>query len=342
MSIDTLGIDLGKTVCHMVALDEGGQILFRRKLRRDQVLRMTANLPACRIGLEACCGAHHLGHRLNAQGHDVRLMPPEYVRPYVKSNKNDDRDAEAIAEAVGRPTMRFVPLKEEAQLDLQAIHRARERLVRDRTALINQVRGFLFERGITVPQGRLSLGRRLPEILRDDTSGISPRIRLLLSDIRAEWQELDRRIDAFDRELAECARRNDKACRLIEIPGIGVTIATALVAAIDNGAAFSRARDLSAWLGLVPKQHTTGGRPRLGGISKRGNVYLRRLLIHGARSVLPHLAEQSSPVGCWLRGLLSRAHRNVAIVALANKMARIAWVVLRTGTHYEAQTLPTA
>jgi transposase len=293
--------------------------------------------------MEACCGAHHLGRILRAQGHQVRLMSPEYVRPYVKAQKNDDRDAEAIAEAATRPTMRFVELKSEEQLDLQTLHRVRDRLVGERTALINQLRALLLERGFVIPQGRRKLEQHLAAILDEgEDVPLSPRVRALVEDLRAEWRELDRRIGAFDDEFAARARTDEAARRLATIPGIGVLNATALVAAIGAGEAFRRGRDLAAWLGLVPRQASTGGKPKLLGISKRGNKYLRKLLIHGARSALPSLSRSATPLGSWLRGLLIRAHVNTAVVALANKLARIAWAVLRRGQKFDAGALRAA
>jgi transposase len=262
-------------------------------------------------------------------------MSPEYVRPYVKAQKNDDRDAEAIAEAATRPTMRFVELKSEEQLDMQSLHRARDRLVGERTALINQLRAFLLERGITVPQGRRKLELSLETLLPADQALISPRTRLLIEDLRAEWCELDRRIQAFDEEFARQARTDETARLLSTIPGIGPLNATALAAAIGRAETFGRGRDLAAWLGLVPKQMTTGGKPKLLGISKRGNVYLRKMLIHGARAALPTLSKSETPLGEWLRGLLARAHVNTVIVALAAKLARIVCAVLRSGQQFE-------
>lgn len=336
MTIATLGLDLGKNWIHMVGLDDGGRIALRRRVRRDRLLAQTGNMPACVVGMEACCGAHHLGRALEAQGHTARLMPPQFVKPFVKSNKNDYRDAEASAEAVQRPTMRFVPLKDASQLDLQTIHRVRQRLVGCRTALINQLRAVLLERGITVPQRRLVLAKRLPDILADEHNGLSRRIRCLIEEIRAEWRELDLRIDALTGELMATAKGDDACRRLCEIPGIGPLNATALVAAVGDGAVFDRGRDMAAWLGLVPREHSTGGKQRLLGISKRGNKYLRTLLIHGARAALPYLAERRDALGSWLRALLARAHRNVVVVALANKLARIAWAVLAGARRYEA------
>jgi transposase len=307
-------------------------------MRRETVLTFAAGLPPCVVAMEACCGAHHLGRLLQAQGHQVRLMSPEYVRPYVKAQKNDDRDAEAIAEAATRPTMRFVELKSEERLDLQTLHRVRDRLVGERTALINQLRAVLLERGVVVPQGRSKLERALAGML--DEGGevpLSPRMRALVEDMRAAWRELDRRIAAFDAEFAALAKADEAARRLATIPGIGVLSATALVAAIGDGRTFARGRDLAAWLGLVPRQATTGGKPRLLGISKRGNGYLRRLLIHGARAAMPSLSGGATPLGAWLSGLLARAHRNVAVVALAARLARIVLAVLRDGGSFEAK-----
>lgn len=333
MGIVTLGLDPGKNWVHMVGFDSDGRIVLRRRLRRGQLLALTANMPPCLIGMEACSGAHHLGRALQAQGHEARLMPPQYVKPFVKANKNDYRDAEANAEAVERPTMRFVALKAPEQLDLQSLHRVRQRLVGRRAALINQLRAILLERGIVVPQTRRAPEKWLPEILADESNGLSPRMRRLIEELRAEWRELDRRIAAFDEEFQAVAKREADCRRLCEIPGIGVLNATALVAAVGDGSAFSTGRDFAAWLGWTPRECSTGGKQRLLGISKRGNKYPRTLLSHGARAALPYLAERSDALGGWLQSLLARAHRNVVVVALANKLARMAWAVL-TGQRY--------
>jgi transposase len=337
--IAVLGIDLGKNSCSVAGLDDTGRVVLRRRVSRDGLTGLLAKLRPCTVAMEACCGAHHVGRSAEKQGHQVRLMPPEYVRPYVKAQKNDDRDAEAIAEAATRPTMRFVPLKEEARLDVQALHRARERLVAERTALINQMRALLLERGIVLPQRWRSLAAWVDAPLASgEPDPISPRMRLLMTDMRAEWVELDRRIAAFDDEFAASAREDAAARRMATVPGIGPINATALVAAVGDASAFGRARDLAAWLGLVPRQATTGGKPKLLGISKRGSRYLRKNLIHGARAVMPRLAATNTHLGRWLRGLLARAHKNTAVVALANKLARIAWAVLARGRTYEAAT----
>jgi transposase len=336
MHIAVIGIDLGKNSCSVAGFDATGRIVLRRRMSRDGVIKLGARLPACVMAMEACCGAHHLGRALQAHGHEVRLMSPEYVQPYVKAQKNDERDAEAIAEAATRPTMRFVALKSEMQLDMQTLHRARSRLVGERTALINQLRAVLLERGITVAQGRRKLEQYLALSLDDEDAPplpLSPRMRLLIDDIRAQWRELDRRIATSDAEFVAAARIDPTARRLVTIPGIGAINATALVAAVGDARSFARARDLAAWLGLVPRQATTGGRPRLLGI-KRGNKYLRTLLIHGARAALPSLTTTAGSLGNWLRGLSARAHRNTVIVALASKLARISWAVLRSAATY--------
>jgi transposase len=341
MKIAVLGIDLGKNVCSVVGLDPSGAVVLRRRVRRDTLIDLVAKLPSCIVGMEACCGAHHLGRLFAAQGHDVRLMSPEYVRPYVKAQKNDDRDAEGIAEAATRPTMRFVEMKTEDQLDMQTLHRSRERLVGERTALINQLRAILLDRGIVVPQGKRKLEQYLVIVMNEhDGKGLSARMRMLVADIRAQWQDLDRRIGEFDAEFVRWAKANEDARRLVTIPGVGVTISTALIAAVGKAETFEHGRDLAAWLGLVPRQSTTGGKPRLMGISKRGNKYLRKLLIHGARAALPYVAEKDTALGRWAKSLLSRVHQNVAVVAFANKLARICWAVLRSGQRFAAQEAP--
>jgi len=273
--------------------------------------------------MEACCGAHHLGRVFAAHGYDVRLMSPEYVRPYIKAQKNDDRDAEGIAEAATRPSMRFVEPKD--QLDMQTLHRSRDRLVGERTALINQLRAILLERGMVAPQGKRKLEQFLAVLMDEQGgAGLSSRMIVLVADARAQWAELDRRISAFEAEFVRWVKENEEARRLTTIPGVGPIVASALVAAIGRAESFDRGRDLAAWLGLVPRQFTTGGKPKLLGISKRGNKYLRKQLIHGARAALPYIAERDTPLGRWVKGLMSRTHRNVVVVALANKLARIA------------------
>jgi transposase len=328
--IAVLGIDIGKNVCSLVGLDASGAVVLRRRAKRETLIGIAAKLPDCIVAMEACCGAHHIGRLFAGHGHDVRLMSPEYVRPYIKAQKNDDRDAEGIAEAATRPTMRFVEMKTQDALDMQTLHRSRDRLIGERTALINQLRAILLERGIVVAKGRRNLQKFLLDLMSEpDGGGLSERMRLLVSDIQTQWQELDKRIATFDAEFVAFAKENADARRLTTIPGVGVMIASALIAAIGKAETFQHGRDLSAWLGLVPRQATTGGKPKLLGISKRGNVYLRKLLIHGARAALPYVAERDTALGRWLKGLVARVHQNVAVVAFANKLARIAWAVLR-------------
>ena len=333
--IATLGIDLGKNSCSLAGLDASGAVVLRRRMTREGVIKFAAELPACVVAMEACCGAHYLGRTFEGQGHTVRLMSPEYVAPYVKAQKTDDRDAEAIAEAATRPTMRLVMLKTEAQLDLQVLRRARERLVAGRTRLTNQLRAVLLERGVILPKRRSCLAKRLDELMKDGELAVSPRALKLLQDLRDEWASLDRRIGTYDDELAALTRDDELARRLATIPGIGVINATALLAAVGDASAFRKGRDLAAWLGLTPRQHSTGGRTKLLGISKRGNKYLRTQLIHGARAALVHFEKKLTPVGAWVRQMLTRAHPNVVVVALAAKLARIAWAVLRHDREYE-------
>lgn len=339
--IAVLGIDLGKNSCSLAGLDATGAVVLRRKIAREGIVAFAAALPGCVIAMEACCGAHFLGRAFADQGHEVRLMSPEYVQPYVKAQKTDDRDAEAIAEAATRPTMRFVSLKSEDQLDLQVLHRARERLVLARTALINQLRAVLLERGIIFPKGRIVFMRRLYEVGVEGMA-VTARTRRLLDDLREECAALDRRIRAYDEEFATLVRENAQARRLAGIPGVGVINATALLAAVGDGSAFARGRDLAAWLGLTPRQHSTGGKTKMLGISKRGNRYLRKQLIHGARAALPHLAAKATRMGAWLRDLLARAHPNVVVVALAAKLARIVWAVLRREENFDPGALAAA
>lgn len=336
MQISILGIDIGKNSCSVVGVDDHGAVVIRRTMRRQTLIEFTERLPICIIAMEACCGAHHLGQLFTARGHEVRLMSPEYVRPYVKAQKNDDRDAEGIAEAASRPTMRFVELKSQEQLDIQTLHRVRSRLVAERTTLINQLRAVLLEKGAVFAAGRVKFENALDVLLAEADEILSPRIRNLVIELRGEWRVLDEKIEALNAEFVSLARQNSAMRRLTSIPGIGVLNATALVAAIGDAGSFQHARDLGAWLGLVPRQFTTGGKARLLGITKRGNVYLRTLLVHGARAAMNTLSRSETPIGQWLRTMLSRGvQRNVVIVALANKLARIAWAVLRKGQPYE-------
>lgn len=339
MTIRTIGIDLGKTSVHIIGMDSEGTITLRKRLSRAQLMKATANLPVCLIAMEASCGAHHIGRMLAAQGHDVRLIPAQFVRPFVKSNKNDYIDAEAIAEAAQRPTMRFVPIKTVDQLDMQAYHRTRDRLVARRTGVINQLRAFLLERGITVRQGRTALQNYMPAVLQDADQLLSPRMDRLVRQLWKEWQMLEEEIERTSKEIIAAVKDNEVCRRLLDVPGVGPLVASAMVAAIGNGSAFRKGREFAAWLGLTPRQHSTGGKAKLLGISKRGNEYLRRLFVHGARSVLQQTKRERISMGAWLTQLEARVHRNVAVVALANKLARIAWAVLAKGEYQRNRIL---
>ena len=334
--ITTIGLDIGKNTFHLIGFDRRGAVALQLKLSRAQLERRLANVPACLIGMEACSGAHHIGRELESLGHDVRLIPAQYVKPFLKGHKNDYRDAEAIAEAVQRPTMRFVRIKTPEQMDLLALHRVRSRLVGQRTAVTNQIRGFLIERGITVRQGLMPLRRALPEILSANSGPLSPRMVALIADLTADWRRLDERIAGVSADIEALAEQDDGCQRLMTVPGIGPIISSAVVAAIGNGAGFKQGRDFGAWLGLVPRQESTGDRTILGKISKRGNKYLRTLFVQAAHVVLirrPNTARHA--LWPWIVRASKRLHRNMLAIALANKLARIAWAVLARGHTYQ-------
>jgi transposase len=325
--INVIGIDLGKNAFQVHGVDEHGQQQVQRQFTRTSLKRWLAKLAPCCIGMETCSGAHHLGRWLTGLGHEVHLMSPQFVRAYVKSNKNDARDAEAICEAVSRPTMRFVPIKTVEQQELQIQHRVRQRVVAERTALANQVRGFLLEFGIAIPIGIRVLRRRLPEVLEDADNELTTRGRALIEELRLELVALDERVAVLDERFQQVAQADERCVRLQTIPGVGPLTATALVASIGDIHSFDNARCLSAWLGLVPRQHSTGGKSRLLGISKRGDRYLRTLLIHGARAALRGAAKRDDRSSRWVLDVEQRRGRNVAVVALANKMARMVWAL---------------
>jgi transposase len=342
MHIASIGIDLGKTTFHLVALGERNKILVRKKFSRAQLVAYTANLPASLIGLEACAGSHFIGTVLREQGHQVRIIPAQFVKPYRKSNKNDFIDAEAIAEAVTKQNMRFVEIKTQEQLDWQAMHRVRDRLMQRRTALINEIRGFLLERGLTFAARPIYLRKNLPPVIEDAEQNLSPRLRWLLDRLWQEWKQTEIDIKAITDEIERISNDDARCRRLRQIPGFGPLVSTATVAAIGNGAAFRRGRDFAAWVGVVPRQYSTGGKQKLFGISKRGNIYLRRMLIHGARAVLLRVKYDTGGFGQWVHRLAQRAPRNKVVVAIANKLARIAWAVLSSGKEYRHQPLQPA
>jgi len=337
MNATRIGLDLAKMVFQVHGVDRDEQRVIKRQLRRSQMLTFFEQLPACKIGMEACAGAHYWARELGQMGHEVKLIAPQFVKPYVKSQKNDANDAEAICEAVGRPNMRFVAIKTVAQQDLQAVHRIRGELVKSRTAKVNQIRGLLAEYGEIVPARIESIRRAIPELQEDATNGLTPLFRRLLEGLRLDLVELDRRVGELDQEIAVAAQEDPVARRLQTVPGIGPITATALVAAVGDGRQFKRGRDLAAWLGLTPGQHSSGGKDHLLGISKRGDSYLRTLLIHGSRAVLRAVGNKSDPRSRWIAGVAARRHKNVAAVALANKNARIVWALLTRGEDYDSQ-----
>lgn len=334
--VKVVGIDLAKRSFHVYGVDERGQRVMSKTFNRTRLSEFMANLPACTVAMEACGSAHAWARQFRDDGHEVRLMAPQFVKPYVKSNKNDAIDAEAICEAAQRPNMRFVAIKSVEQQDLQALHRMRSLVVERRTAQVNQIRGLLLEYGIEIPQGRAAVGRHLPEILEDPDNGLSEQFRAELRGLADELRHLDERVAHYDARIETIAQNHPQAQALMTIPGLGAKGATALVAAVgEDPRLFKNGRGLAAWLGLVPRQHSTGGRERLLGISKRGDVYLRQLLIHGARAVLRWVERKDDATSRWATALKARRHPNVAAVALANKIARIAYAVMATGKPYD-------
>ncbi|MFZ2081925.1 MAG: IS110 family transposase [Xanthobacteraceae bacterium] len=339
----TIGIDTGKNTLHLIGLDDEGTIVLREKLGRSRITTRLANVPRCLIGIEAGMATHYVARELIALGHDVRQVPPAYARPFRQAHKNDFRDAYAIAEAVQRPSTRCVPVKTDDQLDLQALHRVRSRLISERTAVINQIRGFLLEHGIPVRQGLRFLRQQLPDTLAKRIDVLSSRIIRIIEDLSGDWRRLDERIDCVTEEIEQLAHGTESCRQLMTVPGIGPIIASAMVAAIGNGVAFAKGRDFAAWLGLVPKQMSTGDRTILGRISKRGNRYLRMLFMQGARVILLRPANWTKhSFGPWLTAAAKRLHPNVLATALANKLARIAWTILAQRRSYEARVVADA
>jgi transposase len=337
----TIGIDTGKNTLHLIGLDDKGAIVLREKIARGRIAARFANVPRCLIGIEAGMATHYVARELMGLGHDVRQVPPAYAKPFRQGHKNDFRDAHAIAEAVQRPSTRCVPVKTDDQLDLQALHRVRSRLVGQRTAVINQIRGFLLEHGIAVRQGLRFLRQQLPDILAKRDDVLSPRMTRIIEDLSGDWRRLDERIQHVTEEIEVLAHSSESCRQLMTAPGIGPLIASAMVAAIGNGTAFAKGRDFAAWLGLVPKQMSTGDRTILGRISKRGNRYLRTMIMQGARVILLRPANWTKhSFGPWLTAAAQRLHHNVLATALANKLARIAWTVLAQRRSYEARVVP--
>lgn len=335
MKLTTIGIDLAKNVLQVHGADEKGKAVLKKQLKHVQVVAFFANLTPCKIGMEACGSAHYWARKLQALGHRVQLIAPQYVKPFVKRNKNDAADAEAICEAVGRPNMPAVPIKNASQQAILSVHRARQGFVKARTAQANQIRGLLAEYGIAIPQGIGHIAERVPAIIEDGESDLPGSFRLLIQRLLDHLKELDRQVGELELEIQRWHRDNAASQKLAKIPGIGPMTASALVASIGDARNFENGRQLAAWLGIVPRQHSTGGKPTLLGISKRGDIYLRTLLIHGARAVI-RVAEHKPGADPWLKGLLARRNKNVAAVALANKNARTIWALLAHDREYEA------
>jgi transposase len=327
MKITTIGIDLAKVVFQIHGVDERGKVAVRKQLKRAEMPIYFANLEPCLIGMEACGSAHHWARKLEGYGHTVKLMAPQFVKPYVKTNKNDMADAEAICEAVSRPNMRFVPIKNVEQQAILSVHRARQGFVKARTAQGNQIRGLLSEFGIVIPQGIRSVMKLMPEILEDGENGLPGTMRHLLERLTENLKEMDRQAKELEAQIQLWHRENEASRKLAEIPGLGPITASAIVATVGDAREFKNGRQLAAWMGLVPRQHSSGGKQNLLGISKRGDTYLRTLMIHGARSVI-RFAENKTEPECWLRKLMARRNKNVAAVALANKNARVVWALL--------------
>jgi transposase len=336
MKITTVGIDLAKNVFQLHAVDERGKAVLRRQLRREQITPFFANLPPCLIGMEACASAHHWGRVLQRLGHTVRLMAPQFVKPYVKTNKNDVADAEAICEAVSRPNMRFVPIKSVEQQAILCVHRVRQGFVKARTAQANQIRGLLGEFGLIIPQGISHIAERVPTLLEDASNELPAALRQLIEHLTAHLKELDRQAKEFERQIIAWHRSSELSRKLEKIPGIGPLAASALVASIADANSFDNGRQVSAWLGLVPRQCSSGGKSTLLGMSKRGDAYLRTLLIHGARSAILAAQRKSRNTNVWLTNLLNRRHPNIAAVALANKNVRTAWAMLAHNREFRA------
>ena len=341
MKITTIGLDLAKVLFQVHGVDERGKVSTRKQLKRAEMLKYFANLEPCLIGIEACGSAHYWARKLEGYGHTVKLMAPQFVKPYVKTNKNDAADAEAICEAVRRPNMRFVAIKNVEQQAILSVHRARQAFVKARTGQANQIRGLLSEFGIVMPQGISSITKQVPEILEDGENGLPGTMRNLIDRLTENLKEMDRQVKELEAQIQLWHRENEASRKLAEIPGLGPITASAIVATVGDAREFKNGRQLAAWLGLVPKQYSSGGKQTLLGISKRGDTYLRTLLIHGARSVINAVEKKADPES-WLKKLMGRRNKNVATVALANKNARIVWALLAKDSMFRPDYKPAA
>jgi transposase len=339
MEVKRVGIDLAKNVFQLHGVDRHEQAIFKRRLKRDQWLRVLLDNtdPDCVIGMEACSGAHHWARELQSRGYSVRLIPPQFVVPYVKSNKNDANDAEAICEAMSRPSMRFVSVKRVEQQDIQATHRIRSELMKQRTAKAQQIRGLVSEYGLVAPLRLAALRAAIPRWLEDAENGLTPRFRALLHGLYRDLTGLDDRVAELTGEIKAIAKTDPVAQRLQQLRGVGPLVATALLASVGDGKQYKKGRQMAAALGLTPRQHSSGGKDRLLGISKRGDAYLRSILIHGARAVVSHAKHKEDRLSLWVTQIAQRRHPNVAAVALANKTVRMAWSMMTSGSDYDPE-----
>lgn len=334
MNISTIGIDLAKEVFQLHAVDQAGKTIYKKKMRRAEMILHLSNLPSCLIGMEACASSHYWARKLSQMGHTVKLMAPQFVKPYVKSNKNDAADAEAICEAVTRPNMRFVSIKDVEQQTILSIHRVRQLLVTERTAQVNQIRGLLAEFGIVMPKGIGHLAKRIPDILEDAENDLTNGMRDLILCCFERMKRISKEIDQKELLIRQWHKQNSLSTKLEKIPGIAPLTASVFVATIGNALEFKSGRELSAYIGLVPRQHSSGGKQNLLGISKRGDIYLRTLLIHGARSVIRY-ADTSPNASPWVKSIIDRRNKNIATVALANKNVRTIWALLTKGGDFD-------
>ena len=337
MKLSRVGIDLAKNIYQLHGVDRSGKTLWKRRLKRDQWFRVLLDTiePGCEIGMEACAGAHHWARELQSRGYTVKLIAPQFVKPYVKSNKNDANDAEAICEAMSRPNMRFVTVKWVEQQDIQATHRIRSELITQRTAKANQIRGLVAEYGLVAPKQLSSLRAAIPCWLEDPQNGLTGDFRALLHGVWNDLLDLDERVGEMDQIIKRLAANNEDCVRLQQLRGVGPMISTAMVATMGDGRQYHKGRQMAAAIGITPRQHSSGGKDRLLGISKRGDVYLRTLMIHGARSVIARAKHKDDRLSRWVTGIVTRRHPNVAAVALANKTARMAWAILRNKVDYD-------
>lgn len=334
-TIKLIGIDLGKRCFHLHGQDESGRQVLRKKLTREQMFELLSNTPVCTVVMQACAGSHWVARRVQALGHQAKLIAPQFVKPFVQGNKNDFADAQAICEAAARPSMRFVSARNETQQTISMLHRTRESLVRDRTATVNQIHAFLLEFGISLPKGPAIIGR-LAAVLAQQEGCLPPRLLRLLERLQAHFKYLDDQVVQLERELMAQLRQDERSQRLLQIPGIGPINASALVTQLGDARQFGSAKQFAASVGLVPRQYSTGGKPTLLGISKRGDKHLRGLLVQCARVLMQRITHRTDALGQWVRGLMARRHSSVVACALANKLATIAWAILARGTHYQS------